>query len=159
MRAANAVAETVGEAPAEDADLSQLRQMVGFHVHIFDVAQYQRFYERYGDRGFTPAIFSTMAAIRDNPGIRHGALADALLIQRPNMTSMLNELERQGYVSRRPSPTDKRSVALHLTERGERMVGKMHEAIATLDREMTARLTAAERKNLVGLLQKALGMR
>jgi DNA-binding MarR family transcriptional regulator len=137
-------------------DLSVLQQTVGYHVHMFDVVQYQRFYERFGDRAFTPAIISTMAVIRHNPGIRHGALADALMIQRPNMTSLLNELERQGYVSRRPSATDKRSVALHLTERGERAVARMLGSILALDREMTAALTAHERKALLGLLQKAM---
>jgi DNA-binding MarR family transcriptional regulator len=137
-------------------DLSVLQQTVGYHVHMFDVVQYQRFYERFSDRAFTPAIISTMAVIRHNPGIRHGALADALMIQRPNMTSLLNELEREGYVSRRPSATDKRSVALHLTDRGERAVARMFNSILALDREMTAGLTAQERKTLLGLLQKAM---
>ncbi|MBV8535984.1 MAG: MarR family transcriptional regulator [Alphaproteobacteria bacterium] len=149
--------ETVDDGAATEVDLSVLQQTVGFHVHMFDVAQYQRFYEQFGERAFTPAIISTMAIIRHNPGIRHGALADALMIQRPNMTSLLNELEREGYVSRRPSPTDKRSVALYLTDRGERAVARMLESILTLDRAMTAGLTAPERKSLLALLQKALG--
>ncbi|HTP83614.1 MAG TPA: MarR family transcriptional regulator [Alphaproteobacteria bacterium] len=148
--------ETVDDVAAAEVDLSVLQQTVGFHVHMFDVAQYQKFYERFGERAFTPAIISTMAVIRQNPGIRHGALADALMIQRPNMTSLLNELEREGYVSRRPSPSDKRSVALYLTDRGERAVARMLESILTLDRAMTSGLTAPERKALLALLQKAL---
>ena len=148
--------DVVEDDAAAEVDLAVLQQTVGFHVHMFDVAQYQRFYERFGERAFTPAIISTMAVIRQNPGIRPGALADALMIQRPNMTSLLNELEREGYVSRRPSPTDKRSVALSLTDRGERAVARMLEALVTLDRAMTAGLTAPERKALLALLQKAL---
>ena len=149
-------ADMVDDDTVTEVDLSVLQQTVGFHVHMFDVAQYQKFYERFGDRAFTPAIISTMALIRQNPGIRHGALADALMIQRPNMTSLLNELEREGYVSRRPSPTDKRSVALYLTDRGERAVARMLDSILTLDRAMTSGLTASERKTLLALLQKAL---
>lgn len=145
-------------APADGAavDLSVLEQMVGFHVHMFDLAMYQNFYERFAERGFTPAIFSTLAVIRQNPGIRHGALADALRIQRPNLTSLINKLERIGYVSRRPSAGDKRSVALYLTDRGERAVAKMRELMLAFDRAATANLTAQERKTLLGLLQKAL---
>ncbi|HTY70619.1 MAG TPA: MarR family transcriptional regulator [Alphaproteobacteria bacterium] len=149
--------DTVDAVAAAEVDLSVLQQTVGFHVHMFDVTQYQKFYERFGERAFTPAIISTMAVIRQNPGIRHGALSDALMIQRPNMTSLLNELEREGYVSRRPSQTDKRSVAIYLTDRGERAVARMLESILTLDRAMTAGLTAPERKALLALLQKALG--
>ena len=137
-------------------DLSILRQMVGFHVHMFDLAQYQKFYARFRGGSFTPAVFSTLAAIGQNRGIRHGALANALRIQRPNLTAMLNELERAGYVSRRSSSTDKRSVALHLTDRGERALAKMLKSMLAFDREMTAGLSAAERKNLRALLVKAL---
>jgi DNA-binding MarR family transcriptional regulator len=123
---------------------------------MFDLALYQRFYEKFARRGFTPAIFSTLASIRQNPGIRHGVLADALRIQRPNMTALLNALERAGYVSRRPSATDKRSTVLYLTGRGERAVAKMHESMRAFDREATAGLSASERKSLLALLQKAL---
>lgn len=156
MRTASAVPVAAAEAPAVEADLSLIEQQIGFHVHMFDVAQYQRFYAKFADRGFTPAVFSTMAVLRQNPGVRHGALADALLIQRPNLTALLNDLARQGYVSRRPSPTDKRSVALYLTERGERALARMLDAMTALDREMTAALSAPERRILLELLQKAL---
>jgi DNA-binding MarR family transcriptional regulator len=146
------------DAPAGGAeiDLSTLEQMVGFHVHMFDVAMYQSFYEQFAERGFTPAIFSTLAVVQQNPGIRHGALADALRIQRPNLTSLINKLERVGYVSRRPSAGDKRSVALYLTDRGERAVTKMRVTMLAFDREATAKLSARERKSLLGLLRKAL---
>jgi DNA-binding MarR family transcriptional regulator len=137
-------------------DLSTLQQMVGFHVHMFDLLQYQKFYDRFAGGLFTPAVFSTLTVIRQNPGVRHGALADALRIRRPNMTAMLNALQRAGYVSRRPAVADKRSVALHLTERGARALAAMSQAMFALDRGMTAALSAPERKTLLTLLRKAL---
>lgn len=148
--------ESTGDVAAADTDLTVLQQMVGYHVHMFDFVQYQKFYEKFGDRAFTPAVYSALAVIGQNPGVRHGALADALMIQRPNLTALLNDLERKGYVSRRPSSTDKRSVALYLTDRGERTAAKMREAMLTLDHEMTAALSPQERRMLLGLLQKSL---
>jgi DNA-binding MarR family transcriptional regulator len=137
-------------------DLSTLQQMVGFHIHMFDLVQYQRFYDRFAGSLFTPAIFSALTAIRQNPGVSHGALADALHIRRPNKTSLLNALRRGGYVTRRPSAADKRSVALYLSERGERALADMSQAMFALDRGMTAGLSAAERKTLLALLRKAM---
>jgi DNA-binding MarR family transcriptional regulator len=141
---------------AADVDLSALEQIIGFRIRMIDLAMHQSFYDRFSDRAFTPAIFSALTAIRQNPGIRHGALADALRIQRPNMTSLLNALTRMGYVSRRASADDKRSVALHLTERGEKAAAKMHTAMQAFDRDMTAGLSPQERKTLLALLGKAL---
>ena len=158
MKPSNArIADAANEtAAAADVDLSALQQLIGFRVRMFDIGMHQAFYDRITDRAFTPAIFSTLAAIRRNPGVRHGALADALRVQRPNMTSLLNELERKGYVSRRPSNADKRSIALFLTERGERAVAKMQAAMLAFDRDMTAGLTERERRTLLELLGKAL---
>jgi len=148
--------EPAGAEVAGPIDLSALQHMVGFHVHMFDLLQYQKFYDRFAGGMFTPAIFSTLTVMRQNPGVRHGTLADALRIRRPNMTAMLNALQRAGYVSRRPSPADKRTVALHLTERGERALAAMSQAMFALDREMTAGLSAPERKTLLALLRKAV---
>jgi DNA-binding MarR family transcriptional regulator len=154
MRAASNRSPVIEDA-AEPIDLSPLRAMVGFHIHILDLMQYQVFYQEFGGEAFTPGVFSTLAAIRQNPGIRHGALADALLIQRPNLTTLINKLERDGYVCRRPSRDDKRWVVLYVTDKGAREVDKMLAQMLALDRRITSKLTGPERKTLLALLNKA----
>ena len=139
---------------SEPLDLSPLRAMVGFNIHMLDLLQYQVFYQEFGGDTFTPGVFSTLAAIRQNPGIRHGALADALLIQRPNLTTLINKLEREGYVCRKPSRDDKRWVVLYITDKGSRAVDKMLERMQSHDRLVTGGLSAAERRTLLALLDK-----
>jgi len=139
---------------AKPLDLGVLSDLVGFNVHVLDLRLYQLFYERLGGRALTPGVFSTLLAIRQNPGIRHGSLAEALMIQRPNMTTLIDHLQRNGYVSRRPSPTDKRSVILSLTAKGQREVDRTLALIADHDRMMTRKLSAGERRTLLRLLRK-----
>jgi DNA-binding MarR family transcriptional regulator len=153
MRTASNRSPIVEDAAAP-LDLSPLRAMVGFNIHMLDLLQYQVFYQAFGGDTFTPGVFSTLAAIRQNPGIRHGALADALLIQRPNLTTLINKLERNGYVCRKPSRDDKRSVVLYVTDKGSRTVDKMLEQMQAHDRQITAGLTGPERKALLALLEK-----
>ena len=69
-------------------------------------------------------------------------------------TRLLTTLEREGYVSRRPSPDDKRWVVLFLTAKGERAVAQTLSAIAAHDRKMTSALSPAERTALLALLRK-----
>ncbi len=155
-----AVSPRPAEASAPKIRLAALAEMVGFHVHILDLQQYQIFYERFADKAFTPGIFSVLLTLRDNPGISHGVLADALMVQRPNMTTLIKQLERDGYVSRRPAHGDKRSVALHLTGAGEQALERMRPAMAALEQQITTRLTEDERKTLLELLAKmAAGLR
>src|SRR5579862_7280529 len=107
--------------PSRDViDLSGLDELVGFNIHIIDLLMYQLFYERFGKDAMTPGIFSTLFAIKTNPGIRQGALADALMIQRSNMTMLINRLIRAGYVKRQGAKGDNRGVVLSLSEEGEK---------------------------------------
>jgi len=141
-------------------DLGVLTNLVGFNVHVLDLRLYKLFYERLRGRALTPGVFSTLLAIRNNPGVRHGALAEALLIQRPNMTTLIDRLQRNGYVSRRPSPIDKRSVILSLTAKGQRAVDRTLALIVDHDRMTTRRLSEAERKTFLRLLRKlSVGLR
>ena len=138
-------------------DLAPLEQMVGYNVHILDLLLYQAFYERFADRAMTPAMFSALLAIRRNPGIRHGALADALLILRPNLTTLVNRLDRDGFLERRFPPKDRRSIELHLSAKGEKAVERMAALMEAHDARATAALTDKERKTLLLLLRKLAG--
>jgi len=138
-------------------DLSPLEEMVGYNIHILDLLLYQLFYERFADRAMTPAMFSALLAIRHNPGIRHGALADALLIQRPNLTTLINRLDREGFLERRFAAGDRRSIELHLSAKGEKAVDRMLALMETHDAGATAALSDKERKTLLLLLRKLAG--
>ena len=62
------------------------------------------------------------------------ALADLVGVEGPSMVSMLDRLERDGFVTRAPSPTDRRVKLAHLTEAGHtvyREVRKEAEAFRT----------------------------
>jgi DNA-binding MarR family transcriptional regulator len=99
-------------------------------------------------------MFSTLATIKANPGVRQGALADALLIQRPNMTLLVNRLIHAGYVRRRAARGDNRGVELLLRAKGERALSGVAAKLAAHERSLTAALTKAERDQLAALLAK-----
>ena len=75
---------------------------------------------------------------------------------RASISSALNTLERNGFVSRSRGSSDRRLVTVELTERGaERMV----EAFAATNRreqELVAGFSAAERRTLADLLGRLL---
>ena len=48
-------------------------------------------------------------------------------ISRPCTTALLKRLERDGYISRHPSPSDGRCYSLALTGKGHRMLSHVHE--------------------------------
>jgi DNA-binding MarR family transcriptional regulator len=81
-------------------------------------------------------------------------LADALYNTRGNVTWLIARLAEEGLVSSRPSKTDGRSVLIHLTPKGLRLVqAYAPRHYAALD-VATSDLTAEERTTLLRLLDK-----
>ncbi len=54
-------------------------------------------------------------------GIQIGELADLALVRKQTMAQAVDELERAGYVERRPDPSDRRAKLVFLTEKGKRV--------------------------------------
>jgi MarR family transcriptional regulator for hemolysin len=55
------------------------------------------------------------------------ALADVVGVEGPSMVSMLDRLEREGLVTRAPSPTDRRVKLVHLTDAGTTLYQQVRE--------------------------------
>lgn len=76
----------------------------------------------------------------------------------PTAIGLLDQLEKKGYVIRNVNPADKRSRVISLTEKAYKMQEVLVREGDRLEEQFTARLTEDERKSLVGLLQKLLGL-
>lgn len=57
--------------------------------------------------------------------LRIGELADRLVVERYNMTRLLDRLEREGFLSREPNPDDRRAAFAVLTDAGRQMRERM----------------------------------
>jgi MarR family transcriptional regulator, organic hydroperoxide resistance regulator len=87
-----------------------------------------------------------------------GQLADTLSCDASNVTGLIDRLERQGLVRRRPGHTDRRIKELELTPAGTRIRSELQQRVAGESCAL-GRLSAAERKTLVRLLEKLLDQR
>lgn len=60
-----------------------------------------------------------------------GDLAEALGIDRPNATVVVDDLEAQGLVRRTPHPTDRRGKLVEATRKGKALARRADEILAT----------------------------
>lgn len=104
--------------------------------------------------GLRMLSFSALAVIADNPGLRQSQLASALLIERPNLVIVLDDLEQRGQISRDRVPSDRRAYALRLTGDGELLYDQAVKAVAAHDERMTKGLTRADRGALIDALSR-----
>ena len=76
-------------------------------------------------------------------GITVSGLAELARVRKQTMAQAVDQLERMGYVERRPNPDDRRSRLVFLTERGEAVRPVTHAAAARVE-ERWAQLTSPE---------------
>jgi DNA-binding MarR family transcriptional regulator len=86
-----------------------------------------------------PAHTAVFQHIEAN-GSRLTDLAERAQITKQSMGYLVDDLERLGYLARRPDPTDRRATLICLTERGWSQVETALATIAAVEEEWASRL-------------------
>lgn len=129
-----------------------LERSVGFLLH--DVARLMRrqFMRRAQDLGLTQVQAQALAYIARYEGVRQNILADMLEIQPVSLVRLIDRMAAQGWVERRPDPTDRRAQNLYLTPASEPILDKMWALSAELREEVMGDMPPALREQLVEAL-------
>ncbi|QBK06488.1 MarR family transcriptional regulator [Hylemonella gracilis] len=139
----------------DQVDASFLQTLIGYGARRVSLAAIASFLPRMAAYELRPVEFSVLSLIHHNPGITSRQLCGALGIQPPNLVGMLQQHEKKrGLIERRPHPHDGRAMGLHLTVAGRALVRKAERAASQNDAQVTARLSTAERRALLRLLEK-----
>lgn len=102
--------------------------------------------------------FDMLAVIRRQTGTATtvGDLTAATLVTSGTMTARLKSLERRGWVTRSPSPTDRRNVLVVLTIPGRQLFDEVFAKVLECQRRLVAQLDAKDGDALAGVLRRLL---
>ncbi len=90
-------------------------------------------------------------------GITVSDLAELAQVRKQTMAQAVEQLERLGYVERRPNPGDRRSRLVFLTPRGESVRPVTHAAAARVEQRWAELTSPQELEALRSSLQRLLG--
>ncbi len=112
-------------------------------------------------RGITPEQFHVLRVLRGagSEGLACRAVAQRSVNGDPDVTRLLDRLEKQGWVSRSRASTDRRVVMARITEKGARLLDELEAPVAALHERQLDRLPAFEIAGLRELLQTLSGER
>ncbi|MEY4668555.1 MAG: HTH-type transcriptional regulator MhqR [Pseudomonadota bacterium] len=104
----------------------------------------------------TTATFSILSILeRVSPeGLSCGDVAGQLIAEVPDMTRLLDRLERLEYVLRERSSLDRRMVKVRLTERGLEVVRNLKSAVQRCHKEQFKSLAPEGLEQLRGMLRE-----
>ncbi|MFZ2052336.1 MAG: MarR family winged helix-turn-helix transcriptional regulator [Solirubrobacteraceae bacterium] len=144
-----------------DTDAPPFRT-VGFKLSSFGYAVSRRFRETLVPLRLEPREFALLRAVAAQEGRSQQAIGETLQIPASRMVAFVDALEGRQLLERRTNPQDRRARALHLTEQGRELLGRAMTAALAMERELCTDLSAAEREQLLDLLQRVgdqLGLR
>ena len=106
--------------------------------------------------GITASHLPVLVALKDGGKLTQKDLATASEVEQPSMAQLLSRMERDGLIRREPSPTDKRSSVVSLTDLAMSRLDPGRQILRRIDDETCSVLSDAERKTLTILLHKLL---
>ncbi|MCY3603083.1 MAG: MarR family transcriptional regulator [Chloroflexi bacterium] len=106
------------------------------------------------DAGLTPDQLQVLLMVAAQPGVSAVACAQALDLDAPTVSRLVNGLAQSGLLDRRRARSDRRMVRLRLTPAGRRLAEEGRAAVATANQEVVEELRPAERRALRRALER-----
>ena len=101
-----------------------------------------------------PRTNAVLVALAGADGQSQRQLSARLGLHRNVMVSLIDTLEEQGLVQRKPHPDDRRAFAVTLTDKARDLLPALDEQSHAMEDEVTSVLTADERAALLDMLQR-----
>ena len=130
------------------------RDSLGYAIKRAQVRTYGILFNVLGPDSLTTGRMTALSIIATQHGINQSVLADMLGITRAGVVKVIDSLQSGGYVRRQPIPEDRRSYSLEVTERGYAELRRLNMLLREHEKQIAAKLTARERKQLIALLEK-----
>lgn len=98
-----------------------------------------------------------LLSIEESLGISEPAkLSEELLIPKQSITSMLDKLEKKGYIIRTHSEKDRRKVNISLTDSGKKIAETIQAAFKITEREILKHINKKEIDNMLNTYKKII---
>jgi len=148
------MAEGKDELRVEPPVAEQAPRSVGFLISQLGFFSSRGFMEALAPVGIDPREFLLMRFVATDEGQSQQALAERLGIPASRMVALVDHLEANGLVERRPDPEDRRVRGLHLTRKGRGALERAGKVAIDYETRLCAGINREERELLIDLLQK-----
>jgi len=100
--------------------------------------------------------FVALLYLRESSTATQQKLGQTLMLDANNCVILLNGLEEEGLIERTRDPQDRRRHIVAITAKGQRALEKAERQLETVEDDVLGNLDADERRQLHGLLTKAV---
>jgi DNA-binding MarR family transcriptional regulator len=139
---------------AQATSALRIENLVGYNLRRAYAVLMQRFRTVFAPRSIRPVQLSILGLIQENPGITQSDLGRKLKIERANVVTLIDQLERRRLIERRSGAADRRARLLQLTPTGQHLTAEILEEHARLEEDLVQRIGAGDLETLLRILRK-----
>jgi DNA-binding MarR family transcriptional regulator len=132
----------------------ELVKSTSFLLKRLGYAIKERTMEAFEERGANPYQHGILCSLSESRAETQSQIADALGYDRSWLVGLLDELEDEGLIERKPDPADRRRNVVTLKPEGEARLLELRDVSKRVEDEFLTPLSKTERQQLHGLLQK-----
>jgi DNA-binding MarR family transcriptional regulator len=106
--------------------------------------------------GLSPNQYNVLRILRGaGEGLACGEIADRMITRDPDMTRLLDRIEKQGLITRCRPPRDRRIVITEITKKGLAILARLDEPVRFAHKTQLAHMSRQRLKELLKLLEAA----
>ena len=103
----------------------------------------------------SPATGLVLSILADSETlVSPNQIADRLIISRASVTSLLDSLEKRGFVKRQPHPSDRRMLLVELTDSGSQVANQFRPIVHQHQKVWLSGLDKTEQEQLIQTLHR-----
>ena len=133
-----------------------LSDTIGFRLRLAQIAAYRHFEGSLSRYGIAPRYLGLLSIIQAHPGQPQSRLAEAIALKRSSLVPIIDRLEGDGLVERRPSATDRRYKSVWLTPKGGHIVQELTARAHAQEERLAKGMARSERDLLAALLDRLI---
>ncbi|RPJ60535.1 MAG: MarR family transcriptional regulator [Dehalococcoidia bacterium] len=109
------------------------REHICFNIGRVMRKVYEHYESRLSPFGLTTPQFMVFGALWSGDGITIGELGERVALDGSTITGILDRMEKNGYVERRPNAEDRRSALVYLTDKAKEVGPQINKFADELD--------------------------
>ena len=131
-----------------------LNQCINFLLNKTQNAVLIHFRSKLDEFNVTPAQYSILKCLWEQDNLSPKQLSQVLALDASTITGILDRLENKDLIRRVPSPADRRTLMIQLTDAGKALQTDIDRVIVEANHEVLADLTPEEQTALKGWLER-----
>lgn len=152
--AASKASATQMKQTTDPAAVSGFETLIGYNLKRAYVIIQEDYRRAMADTGLSARVFAALSFVVSNPGLTQSDLARRLGIERSGLVAIVDSLETQDYLMRKPVPGDRRVQALEPTGAGIAAYEAALKRAQDHETALLSDLSETEQQTLLRLLRK-----